>query len=57
EIWNACQKLSSNDMVVEEEGEIDECIIIDVVGVGKSVERGTGSDAKDGIMGKGGMIY
>ncbi|KAH9320075.1 hypothetical protein KI387_021844, partial [Taxus chinensis] len=25
-------------------------------GVGKSVERGTGSDAKDGIMGKGGMI-
>ncbi|KAH9319469.1 hypothetical protein KI387_021238, partial [Taxus chinensis] len=39
-----------------EEDDIDVFTIVDVVGGVKSVERGTEINAKDGIMGKGGII-
>ncbi|KAH9296087.1 hypothetical protein KI387_039675, partial [Taxus chinensis] len=41
---------------VEEEGDNgDVVMMVDRVGVGKSTERGTGMDSKDGMMGKGGI--
>ncbi|KAH9323111.1 hypothetical protein KI387_017750, partial [Taxus chinensis] len=36
--------------------EIGDCKIVDVVGVGRSAERGIRRDAKDEITGRGGII-
>ncbi|KAH9296397.1 hypothetical protein KI387_039985, partial [Taxus chinensis] len=49
-------KNSSNDEndVGGEDG-VDVVTIVDVVGAGKSEERGIGIDSKDGIIGKGGI--